>query len=68
MEGKLIDIRKLDALDIVLHGPKFIIAEFVVATPAIIAVGLWLIFTNAFLLGLYLLFTGINYIPLLIMR
>jgi hypothetical protein len=66
MDGKVINVRKLVALDIVLHGPKFILTEFGVGTPTILAVGLWLVFTNAFLLGLYLFFTGINYVPLLI--
>jgi hypothetical protein len=66
MDGKVINVRKLVALDIVLHGPKFILTEFGVGPPTILAVGLWLVFTNAFLLGLYLFFTGINYVPLLI--
>jgi hypothetical protein len=34
---RLIDIRKLVALDITLHGPKFIMIEFGLGTPAIIA-------------------------------
>ncbi len=63
---RLIDIRKLVALDITLHGPKFIMIEFGLGTPAIIAVGLLLMLAGTtFLLGLYLLLTGINYIPLL---
>ena len=66
MEGRLINVRKLVALGICLHGSKFILAEFGVGTPVIIAVGFWLIFTNIFALGIYLLLTGINYIPLLV--
>lgn len=66
MEGRLINVRKLVALDIYLHGSKFILAEFGVGTPVIIAVGLWLILANIFTLGIYLLLTGINYIPLLV--
>jgi hypothetical protein len=66
LEGKLINIRKLVALDITLHGSKFILAEFGIGTPAIVAVGLGLMFNGVFLLGLYLFLTGINYIPLLI--
>ena len=66
MEGKVIVVRKLVALDIHLHGPRFILLEFGLGTPAIIAVGLVLAFTNAFLLGLYLFLTGINYVPLLV--
>ncbi len=65
-EGRLISIRKLAALDISLHYPKLIIVEFGLGTPTIIAVGLLLILgSSAFLLGLYLLLTGINYLPLL---
>ena len=36
---RLINIRKLVALDITLHGPKFIIIELGLGTPAIIAMG-----------------------------
>jgi hypothetical protein len=66
-EGRLINIRKLVALDITLHGPRFILIEFGVGTPAIILVGLWLMLTSSvFILGLYLFLTGINYVPLLL--
>ena len=67
MEGRIISVRKLVSLDISLHGPKFILVEFGVGTPAIIAFGLFLMFvTGPFLLGVYLLLTGCNYVPLLI--
>ena len=60
-------VRKLVALDIVLHGPRFIMIEFGVGTPAMLAVGLWLMSGSlAYALGLYLLLAGLNYIPLLI--
>jgi len=60
-------VRKLVALDIVLHGPRFIMIEFGVGTPAILAVGLWLMSGSlAYALGLYLFLTGLNYVPLLI--
>ena len=66
-EGSLINIRKLVALDITLHGPRFILIEFGIGTPAILLVGLWLMLTSSvFILGLYLFLTGINYVPLLI--
>ena len=61
--SKLVNVRKLVALDITLHGPKFILAEFGIATPVIIAVGLTVMFTGPFFLGLYLSLTGINYAP-----
>jgi uncharacterized membrane protein len=66
MEGRVINVRKLVALDIYLHGSRFILAEFGVGTPVIIAVGFWLILANILVLGMYLLLTGINYVPLLV--
>jgi len=66
VEGRLINVRKLVALDITLHGPRFIMVEFGVGTPAILAVGGYLAATGQLVLGVYLLLTGINYIPLLI--
>jgi len=53
-------------LDITLHGPRFITAEFGIGTPVILAVGISLILANQLILGTYLLLTGINYIPLLV--
>lgn len=64
-EGGIINVRKLVALDITLHGTKFILVEFGIGTPVIIAVGLWLTIGGQFLLGLYLFLTGLNYVPLL---
>lgn len=65
MEKGIISIRKLVALDITLHGPRFIMIEFGIGTPLIIGFGLWLMLTGSFIWGLYILLTGINYIPLL---
>jgi len=64
-EGRIINVCKLVALDITLHGTKFILVEFGIGTPVIIAVGLWLTISGPFLLGLYLFLTGLNYVPLL---
>ena len=64
---RLMIVRKLVALDIVLHGPRFISIEFGVGTPVILVVGLWLMsgsLASAF--GVYLFLAGLNYIPLLI--
>lgn len=62
----MVNIRKLVALDITLHGSWFIIIEFGIGTPAILIAGLWLILTNSeFILGFYIFLTGINYVPLL---
>jgi hypothetical protein len=66
VEGRVINIRKLVALDITLHGPRFILIEFGVGTPAILMVGGFLASTGQLVLGVYLLFTGINYVPALI--
>jgi hypothetical protein len=66
LEGRLINVRKLVALDIYLLWFEFILAEFGAGTPVIIAVGLWLILANIFALGIYLLRRGISYIPLLV--
>lgn len=65
MEGRVINVRRLVALDISLHGPRFIMVEFGVGTPAIIAFGLFVIHTGPQILGAYVLLTGINYVPLL---
>jgi hypothetical protein len=65
MEGRVINVRKLIALDISLHGPRFIMIEMSVGTPAIMAFGLFLGYTGQLALGVYFLLTGINYIPLL---
>jgi len=66
MEGRVILVRRLVALDITLHGPKFIGIEFGIGTPAILLAGAYLAFRGPLLLGLYLLFTGINYVPALV--
>jgi len=66
VEGRVINVRKLVALDITLHGPRFIMIEFGAGTPAILAVGGFLAATGQPILGVYLLLTGINYIPLLV--
>jgi hypothetical protein len=65
VEGPVINVRRLVALDITLHGPRFIAAEFGIGTPAIIAVGIILILSGQLILGAYLMLTGVNYIPLM---
>jgi uncharacterized membrane-anchored protein len=64
-EGRVINVRRLVALDITLHGPRFIILEFGIGTPAILVVGAALTSAGVTALGLYLFLTGLNYIPLL---
>jgi hypothetical protein len=65
MEGRVINVRKLIALDISLHGPRFIMLEMGVGTPAIIAFGFFLAYTGQLALGVYFVLSGTNYIPLL---
>ncbi len=73
---RIINVRKLAALDIVFHGPRFILIEFGGGVLLCLALGLWLTY-NAFPLGqdagplrlvtgLYILSLAINYTPLLI--
>ena len=66
MEGRIINVRKLVALDITLHSPHFIMAEFGIGTPIILAVGIVLMSSGPLILGVYLVLTGVNYVPLLI--
>lgn len=70
----LINIRKLAALDMVFHGPKLILAEFAFGVFFTGALGVVLTYagfvTGHFrvpwvaLLGCYLLFLALNYVPL----
>jgi len=64
--GRLINIRKLVALDILLHGPRFILLEYGLGTPFLIIFGAWLTMSSLSILGLYLVFVGIDYVPLLL--
>ena len=72
MESHLIDIRKLVALDILLHGRPFILVEFGLGTPLLFGLGLQQIVAGlagsylSLIIGFYLLLTGVNYLPLLI--
>lgn len=68
--GAMINVRKLSALDIVLHGSKLIIAEFAVAVilPAAIG-GLSLARGHAafgWAFALYMFSLSLNYLPLLL--
>lgn len=70
----IINIRKLAALDIVFHGPKFILVEmafgvfgaalgFAIAAPGFFAGHFSL---NQILVSSYVLFIALNYVPLLL--
>ncbi len=71
-----INIRKLAALDNVLHGPKLILTEFVFGVFFSAGLGLFLLYTGILLghfhslstviLGGWLIFLALNYLPLLL--
>lgn len=75
-EPWLINVRKLAALDLVLHGPWFILAEFGFAVALGAALGVYLTYDGLFssqghspvalIMGIYTLLLGINYVPLLL--
>ena len=58
------DVQRVVALDILLHGPRFILIEFGAAVPFMAVFG---VFSARFslALGLYLVTLSINYAPLL---
>jgi hypothetical protein len=71
--GRLMEVRKLAALDLVFHGPRFVLVEFTGAL--LVGAGLGVLSLRAGLpgghlvawqlaLGLYLVGVGLNYVPL----
>jgi hypothetical protein len=62
---EILNVRRLVALDIALHGSKFIIFEFSFGVIFGFVLGLYLLKSNH-LLGWYIITLGLNYIPLLI--
>lgn len=67
----IINVRKLAALDIVFHGPKFILIEFALAVFICAAVGLSILHGAnhsplMIILGSFFLGVSLNYIPLLL--
>ena len=72
----IINIRKLAALDIAFHGPKFILVEFALGVFGCAAFGLFSLYFGLFhgsnhslfaaFLGCFLLWIALNYVPLLI--
>jgi len=66
-EGRIINIRKLVAWDITLHGSRFILIEFGLGTGALIIFSSWLMsMVGSLFLGLYIFLVGINYLVLLV--
>ena len=72
----VINIRKLAALDIVFHGPKFILIEFALGVLGCAALGLFSMYFGLFhspnhslfavVMGCFLLGIALNYVPLLL--
>ena len=61
-----LDLRGLVELDLALHGRRFILLEFGITAPAMLAGGLLLAFRSYWPLGAYIFLIGLNYVPLLI--
>jgi len=64
-EGTFINIRKLAALDIALHGRLPITTEFIFGVFGIAIISILTLSSNL-ILGVYLMFTAFNYVPILI--
>lgn len=72
----VINIRKLAALDIAFHGPKFILIEFALGVLGCAALGVFSLFFGLFhgpnhslfaiIMGCFLMWIALNYVPLLI--
>jgi hypothetical protein len=72
----VINIRKLAALDIAFHGPKFILVEFALGVIGCAALGFFSLYFGLFhglnhslfsvIMGCFLLWIALNYVPLLI--
>lgn len=66
-----INVRKLAALDMALHGARFILAEFALGVALCGAGGVWILARGdrsapTLLLGVVLLSAALNYVPLLL--
>ena len=66
--------RKLAAIDLLFLGPRLVLVEFAIGVFGSLALGIWSVSRGAqrfhstwmILFGIYLLFVGINYVPLLL--
>jgi hypothetical protein len=66
-----INVRKLAALDIVVHGSRLILAEFAFGMVVCAALGLWSFFSPIhspfmIIVGCFFLWVALNYVPLLL--
>lgn len=65
-EESIINIRKLAALDMAIHGQLPITIEFFLGVFLIALIGLLVFYSGQTNLGIYMMFMALNYIPLLI--
>ena len=65
-ECRLFNVRRLVALDMGLHGPRFILIEFSLGVPVPMILGLSLVSQGFSLFGAYIFTLRINYIPFLV--
>lgn len=70
-DGIFINVRKVAALDIVFHGPRFILAEFAFGVFVIAGVSVFMFFNSAHVWlgavqGCFFLWLALNYVPLLL--
>lgn len=70
--ARLISVRKAAALDIVFHGPKFILAEFAFGLCVCTAIGVFILSRTShpsfwsITEGCFFLWVALNYVPLLL--
>jgi len=67
--SRSLNLRKLAAIDIAFLGPKFVISEYAAGVLLPLALGFLSLRNHSLwqrVTGLYLVFLGINYVPMLI--
>ncbi len=65
-EGRLFNVRRLVALDMGLHGRRFILTEYSLGVPVPMIIGVSLVFQGFLIFGAYIFTLGINYMPFLV--
>jgi hypothetical protein len=62
----MLNVRKLAAFDMAVHGKRFIVGEFMLGVMGPIALGIFSLLRGREIMGWYLIGLGTNYIPLLL--
>jgi hypothetical protein len=75
-QERIMNVRKMVAIDLFIHGKRFILIEFGVGTPFMLALGAFIVWRASALtdgalvgytlLGVYLFSLACNYLPLLL--